>query len=802
MLAVRAEVQWPVISGIASLWRAVCPLDLEGDMIHFTPWWRAGSAPQEHTGHRRRRPLNTSLGVLAAASLTLGATAAPALAAESERPAPTPSAPESSTVSPSEALRGECADLEDFTFEDTEITSAADVAAGALTHRGEPIDAHCLVTGTMNERVSEVDGQTYAIGFEMRLPRDWNGRYLYQGNGGLDGAVATAAGRAGGSDSGLQLGMAVISSDAGHDGSQNPTFGLDPQARLDYGYQAVGTLTPMAKALIEEAYGTAPHHSYIAGSSNGGRHTMVAASRYTDDYDGFLAVAPGFNLPQAAVAQLWGAQQWETVATSEDLNSALTGEERNVVADAVLARCDDLDGLADGLVQANDACQEVFSVAEDVPTCEADRDGTCLSAEQKSVLSDVFAGATTNEGEDIYSSFPYDPGLVQPGWADWKFNSPISRDSVAVGYIFSVPPFAPALGALRDFVLDLDIDEANEGIYATSDRYAESAMEFMTPTDPHFEDLKGSGGKMMVIHGASDGVFSMEDTTSWYRGLEEHHGGDASDFVQYFQVPGMGHTTGGPSTDQHDSLAALVDWVEDGTRPDRLEAWVNPENTQLPADWSADRSRPLCAYPAVALYAGGDQDSAASFACADPANGPADFADNAPGTKYYAPVRWMQVTELTQGYADGTFRKDRDVTRGESLAFLYRYLDPDAPAPGEPFSDVPARHTFAEAITWARAEEITAGYADGTFRPARPITRGEFASFLHRAVEPDHVGPEDAEFEDVPASNAHYETITWLASEGLSVGYFDGTFRPGQQITRGEVAVLLFRLETMLADQG
>ena len=122
----------------------------------------------------------------------------------------------------------------------------------------------------------------------------------------------------------------------------------------------------------------------------------------------------------------------------------------------------------------------------------------------------MFAGAITSGGEGIYSSFPYDPGLVQTGWADWKFNSPISRDSVAVGYIFSALPYAPALDALRDFVLGLDIDDANERIYATEGIYAESAMEFMTPTDLAFEELRASGGKMMVLHGASDGVFSMD----------------------------------------------------------------------------------------------------------------------------------------------------------------------------------------------------------------------------------------------------------------------------------------------------
>ncbi|MCY1157344.1 MAG: tannase/feruloyl esterase family alpha/beta hydrolase [Citricoccus sp.] len=579
------------------------------------PSRRSRTAPPEGSGVGARRTLRAAVGVLAAAGLLAGSAAVPAWSAGPTAPGGRPAVAVSAGKPAPPLTKPGCEALARFDFASTEITSAAIVGPGELTHRGERIGKHCLVTGTMNERVSEVDGETYAIGFEMRLPMHWSGRFLYQGNGGLDGSVATAYGRAGGSDSGLQMGMAVLSSDAGHTGAQNPTFGLDPQARLDYGYQAVGTLTPMAKALVTEAYGAAPHHSYVAGSSNGGRHTMVAASRYTDEYDGFLAVAPGFNLPQAAVAQLWGAQQWNTVATSEDLASALTPAERQVVARAILSQCDALDGLDDGLVQSSDDCQESFSVTEHVPTCEAERDGTCLSADQKAVVTEVFAGATTGGGERIYSSFPYDPGLVQTGWADWKFNSPISRDSVAVGYIFSTLPYAPALNALRDFVLDLDIDDANERIHATEGAYAESAMEFMTPTDLAFEELRASGGKMMVLHGASDGVFSMEDTTAWYRGLEEHHGGDASDFVQYFQVPGMGHTQGGPATDQHDSLAALVDWVEGGERPDRLEAWVNPANTQLPTDWSAGRSRPLCAYPAVATYAAGDSESADSFDC-------------------------------------------------------------------------------------------------------------------------------------------------------------------------------------------
>src|SRR4029453_8495380 len=107
----------------------------------------------------------------------------------------------------------------------------------------------------------------------------------------------------------------------------------------------------------------------MTGASNGGRHTMVGAARYADEYDGFLAVAPGFNLPEAAVAQIRGAQQYATVATSTAaLSPAFTPSERAVVANAILEHCDALDGLVDGMVQAHDACAKRFSLHWDAPT--------------------------------------------------------------------------------------------------------------------------------------------------------------------------------------------------------------------------------------------------------------------------------------------------------------------------------------------------------------------------------------------------------------------------------------------------
>lgn len=175
-----------------------------------------------------------------------------------------------------------------------------------------------------------------------------------------------------------------------------------------------------------------------------------------------------------------------------------------------------------------------------------------------------------------------------------------------------------------------------------------------------------------------------------------------------------------------------------------------------------------------------------------------DFADNAPGSRYYDSVRWMQCGEITQGYADGSYGKDRDISRGESVAFIYRYLDPEFTPAGETFPDVPLDHAFFEPIAWAMAEEISVGYRDGEFKPRREVTRGEFATFLYRALDPEELGEENGEFSDVPDSSSAHDAIAWMASHGIARGYDDGSFRPGQRITRGEVAELMFRTDAVV----
>jgi feruloyl esterase len=521
-----------------------------------------------------------------------------------------------------------CADLATrFQHANTAIASAETVAAGTATWGSSAIAEHCLVKGEMYRRTSSQDGQSYAIGFEMRLPKAWNGRFFYQANGGSDGVIWPALGSQPGPQPtvALQQGFAVISSDAGHTGQSNLAFGIDFQARLDYGYQAVAKLTPMAKALIATAYGKGPDRSYIGSCSNGGRHTMVAMTRMPGEYDGYLAGAPGYRLPLAAIANMDRAQHLATVATDPaDLSTSFTGAERALLSASVVARCDALDGATDGIIQDVEACRAAFDLQRDVPTCTGARDGTCFTAAQKTAYAPMFSGALDGSGKKFYASLPYDSGHNAADSSFWRFFVPQFIDSGATAMIWGVPPADPATFNPPAYALTVPNDTKLAAVAATNAAYTESGLSFMQPVAPtHLSTLKNRGAKVMVYHGVSDPIFSVDDTATWYDGLRSANGGDASNFARFYRVPGMSHCGLGPATDQFDMLSALVDWVEKGQAPDSVRAQVRGAgnavgvNPDVPAGWSADRSRPLCPYPKVARLKAGatDLESAASFSC-------------------------------------------------------------------------------------------------------------------------------------------------------------------------------------------
>ena len=535
-----------------------------------------------------------------------------------------------------------CADLlaAPLGLAQVEITAAAPAAA-------KDIPA-CVIRGQAAPRTG-ADGKSYAIRFEMRLPPNWNGRFLHQVNGGNDGAVIPALGIPGDANAidgqpALGRGFAVLSSDEGHDGKDpanssfklgaGAAFGLDPQARNDYGYAADEKMAAVGKAITAKFYGVAPARSYMMGCSNGGRHAMVAASRMGEAYDGFVAGDPGFDLPRAAIQHAWDVQNFLTI--DSDIANAFSTSDMNLVSAKVLEACDGLDGVKDGIVADLRACQKTFSLES--LACKGEKSATCLSGPQVKALSRDFEGPRNSKGEQLYSDWPFDAGLSGRNWRFWKLFSGIpawdgnpliaTLGAASLAEIFTTPPTITKgdPDVLLAYLAHFDFDRDAPKIYAhgpfevngRQTDYAQSAWEFMTPPDadnPRLETLRRADHKLLIYHGQSDPVFSFNATARWFERLDANLGGKAAENARVFAVPGMTHCSGGPSTDAFDALGALVDWTERGKAPDRLLAHVRADNKDVPASWSPARTRPLCPWPRVARYVGGDVEKAESFAC-------------------------------------------------------------------------------------------------------------------------------------------------------------------------------------------
>ena len=160
------------------------------------------------------------------------------------------------------------------------IRQAQEVAA-SVPGASPVVPAHCRVDGVIDERTGR-DGKPYGTKFAVALPANWNGRFLFQGGGGLNGSVQPPIGGAyAGESSALARGFAVASTDSGHQSTGfDATFFRDQQAALNFLYQAVAEVTVAAKAIIARHYGRPQQHAYFVGCSTGGREAMMMSQRF------------------------------------------------------------------------------------------------------------------------------------------------------------------------------------------------------------------------------------------------------------------------------------------------------------------------------------------------------------------------------------------------------------------------------------------------------------------------------------------------------------------------------------------
>ncbi len=452
------------------------------------------------------------------------------------------------------------------------------------------LPAYCRIDGMIDRRIG-ARGVSYGIGFALALPDEWNGRFLMQGGGGLNGTVGMPLGMvASGGSSALTRGFAVVSTDTGHQskgGGFDASFMEDQQAALDFAYVAVGRVAALSKLIIAHHYGKPADRSYFTGCSTGGREGMIMAQRYPSYFDGIVSGAPAMRTGHSNLALRSMAIVFNQIAPRDAQGKPMTAQalsdmDRKTVLDALLNTCDAGDGAKDGMIFNPLGCR----FDPEALVCKGAKADGCLSSAQAAAIKKAFAGPRDSKGNQVYPGFLFDTG--------------IAASKGITGVLRSPSPPGPPIQSLEQ-----DIDREARAVDTDP-----QAILTDTATWTNLRSFSGRGGKLIFFHGVSDPWFSALDTLDYYERMGKANGGldSVRSWSRLYLSPGMGHCGGGEAgLDSFDMLSAVIDWVEKGTAPEAVRA----TGQSLP-----ERGRPLCPYPQHARYKGeGDIQDAGNFEC-------------------------------------------------------------------------------------------------------------------------------------------------------------------------------------------
>jgi Tannase and feruloyl esterase len=475
------------------------------------------------------------------------------------------------------------------------LDELVEIATRTIPAAGE-VPAHCRVDGTLAPEIA----------FEVNLPATWNGRFYMIGNGGHAGEAPDDPGRAAQRGVALSHGFVMASTNTGHDARKEPqgTFVLsNPQKAIDYAYRAVHLTATTAKEIARRYYAQPVTHSYWNSCSNGGRQGLIEAQRYPEDFDGIVANAPWVDQTGFTLGALWNQR-----ALTE---TPVSAEKVALVAKAVMAKCDAVDGLADGLIDDPRRC--AFKVATDVASCPAGTDAaSCLTPAQAAAVQKVYDGPQSR-GKPLFPGFMLGSEAVATGPTG-------AANTLWLNLILPAQPSAkPADFSLAEATMRYLVFQPPQPDYdyrtfdfdrdpPLLDRWGKIA----NATDTNLTKFRARGGKLIMTYGWADTILQPLMGVHYYEQATAANAPNAPDFLRLFMIPGMAHCGGGVGPDQNDAVTAVIDWVESGTAPDRILA-------RKLAGGAVTRSRPLCPYPQVARYKGqGSIDDAANFECRMP----------------------------------------------------------------------------------------------------------------------------------------------------------------------------------------
>ena len=499
------------------------------------------------------------------------------------------------------------------------ISSAALAAVPADPAKPDVTREYCKVLGA----VQPVDAQAPPVNFQVNLPVQWNGKALQYGGGGSNGVLITGLNplRDARADTPVPVarGFATWGTDAGHDNrklAEPRAFALNDESLVNMAYAAYKKTHDAGVRIATAFYGRAPSKMYFFGGSEGGREALLMAQRFPKDFDGIVSVVPvvnytGANLMRTRLAQAQRDGGW------------ISPEKVKLIHNAVIAACDKLDGLADGVIGAYEKCMKVFDVKTLRCPGGADTGDTCLSdaqIETDRMVHNPFA-----------YSFPMKHGIASyPGWNYGGEDQPGGLVQTITGreapqFPIKSPKTASLAWVNGDgfvryvFVRDPKFNSFDFKVEDHAARIREISEMFDT-TDPDLSAFLARGGKLILKGNGADYQRSVMQEITYYNSIVARMGQSRVDqFLRFYVTPGVNHagngllSSGAAVPAKVDLLGALDTWVDTGTAPGQLLQVT--QETQMPFKVTA--SRPMCRYPLTPRYdARGDPSEAKSFACA------------------------------------------------------------------------------------------------------------------------------------------------------------------------------------------
>ncbi|THV02292.1 tannase and feruloyl esterase [Dendrothele bispora CBS 962.96] len=419
------------------------------------------------------------------------------------------------------------------------------------------------------------------IEFEAWFPRNWTGRFLSTGNGGLSGCIQyedlayTAA-----------LGFAAVGANNGHNGTSGAPFLNNPDVLEDFVYRSIHTGVLIGKNLTSTFYGHPHSKSYYLGS-------LKTIQDFPSDFGGVVAGAPAADFNHLLD---WSGHFLELTG-SNDSSAFLTTEKWvNLVHPDVLRQCDGIDGVRDGII-------------EDPGLCEYDPSGLV----QADMIKEVYKPFFIN-GELAYPR-------LQPGSEDLPVFFTGEQFIFTADWfryvVYSDPSYDVSTLSEKDWALAEDLDPFNISTWKAD-----------------LSAFRNRQGKLLTYHGQTDNLISPLNSERYYDRVAKTMGltsnQEQDEFYRFFRISGMGHCSGGVGAweigqtlagsgnlsnldPESNVLTAMVRWVEEGVAPESVlgRKYVNDD-----VDEGVAFSRRHCKYPLRNTYDGvGDSTKPESWKC-------------------------------------------------------------------------------------------------------------------------------------------------------------------------------------------